>query len=192
MLEKRIFGRALQIFMTQPMEFALGGLVAVAATALSLGLLVGPALGGLVAMALRRSRGEAVQLADLLAGFERFTATIPVGLAMAVMVLLGSALMLVPGILLGATYFMALPLCIDRGLGSAAAMAEARKLALDDLLSVVILFAGALVLGVSGIILLVAGLCVTVPLACIALTLLYREAADAAPAPDQASGEPAA
>lgn len=180
MLEKGIFGRALQIFLIQPVEFALAGLLAVIVSALTLGLLAGPALGGLAAMALRRSRGEAAEITDLLRGFERFTATIPVGLAVGVMVLLGSALMLVPGLILGATYFMALPLCIDRGLGAAAAMAEARRLATGDLLSVVILFSGALVLGASGLVLLVAGLCVTVPLAVIALVLLYREASEAA------------
>jgi uncharacterized membrane protein len=181
MLERGIFGRSVQIFLTQPVEFTIAGIVAMTACILSAGILIGPALAGIVAMALRRSAGETVGIPDMLKGFERFTATIPIGLAVMAMVLVGSALLLVPGLLLGATYFMALPVCIDRDLSSGASMAEARRLALRELLPTVIIFTAALALGLAGLVLLIVGLCLTVPLATIALTLAYREASRESP-----------
>ena len=100
-------------------------------------------------------------------------------LALGAMVLLGSALFIIPGLILGATYFMALPAALDRGLGAGAAMAEARRLALKDLLSTVLFFTGAAVLGGSGLVLMVVGLCVTLPWSIIAMTLAYSDTAAA-------------
>ncbi|HXI03220.1 MAG TPA: hypothetical protein VNI57_08575 [Candidatus Saccharimonadales bacterium] len=177
MLDKGLFGRAVQVFLTQPVEFGAAGLLAVAATAFSGGILAGPALGGIVVMTLRKMSDEPVALADLLKGYESFAATIPIGLALGVMVIFGSALLLVPGLVLGATYAMALPASLDRGLAAGVALAEARRLAGRDLLSTTIFFTGACALALSGAVVLLAGLCVTVPIATIAMTLAYREAA---------------
>jgi uncharacterized membrane protein len=176
-LESGIFRRAFRIFMSRPLEFSAAGALAVAATMASAGFLAGPALGGIVAMALKRTRDEPVHLSDLLKGFESFTATIPIGLAVGSMVLLGSLLFVVPGLVLGGTYAMALPAAMDRGLRAGEALAAARRLAGRDLLSSVILFTGLCVIGLAGTVLMLAGLCVTVPVAAIALTLAYLESA---------------
>jgi uncharacterized membrane protein len=175
MLERRYIERAVQIVATRPFEFLLGGLLSVFLTLVSAGLLAGPAFGGIVAMALKRCRNEEIDTADLFRGFESFSSTFVVGVAVGGMILFGSVLLLVPGILLAGLFGFALPIAIDRSLPAGEALKQARVLATKDLIAHSILMAVLGLAAISGIVFMVVGLCVSVPIALTALTLAYYD-----------------
>ncbi len=177
MVEKGYVGRALQIVATNPFEYLVAGAVLGGLVVATAGLLVGPAAGGVVAMTLKRCRGEEIDLADVFRGFENFTSTFLVGLAVAGMVLVGSLLFLVPGVILAALFGYSLPVAVDRPVTSGEAIRQARILAARDLLAQAIFVAILLVVAASGAVFLIVGMCVSVPVALTALTLAYHDAA---------------
>jgi uncharacterized membrane protein len=177
MVERGHVGRAVQIVATNPFEFVLAGAIMGGLVLASAGLLAGPSACGIIAMALKRSRGEPIDVADAFRGFENFGTTLLVGLALAGMVLAGSVFLLAPGLLLASLFGYALPLAVDRRLPAGEAIRQARLLAARDLLAHVIFTAILGVVAVSGAVFLVVGLCATVPVALTALTLAYHDAA---------------
>ena len=177
MVEKGYIGRSIQIVATNPFEFLFAGLVLGGLVVFTAGLLIGPAAGGVVAMTLKRCRGEEIDLADAFRGFENFTTTLLVGLAFVVMVLFGTLFLVLPGWLLAALFCFSLPAAVDRNVGPGEAIREARLLAAKDLLAQII-FAGVLaVVALSGAVFFLIGMCVTVPIALAALTIAYHDAA---------------
>jgi uncharacterized membrane protein len=183
MLEQRYFGRAVQIMATHPFEFFLAGLLSCGLTLLSAGLLVGPAAGGVVAMTLKRCRNQEIVAADIFRGFDNFSSTFVVGLALAGMAIFGSVFLLLPGIILATLFGFALPASVDRSLRPGEALNLARTLAMPDLLGRAVFMTALGVVGLSGAVFMVVGLCVSFPVALAALTLAYH---DAAPPPDPA------
>jgi len=177
MLERGYIGRAIQIVATNPFEFLVAGAILGGLVLGTAGLLAGPAAGGIVAMTLKRCRGEEIDLADAFRGFENFTTTFLVGLSLSGMILLGSLFLLLPGWILAALFLFALPVAVDRGVGPGEALKQARILGAPDLFANVIFVAVLLVIALSGAVFLLIGLCVSVPLALSALTIAYHDAA---------------
>src|SRR5437867_2645801 len=104
MIERGHIGRAVQIVATNPYEFLMAGALMGGLVAASAGILFGPAACGVVSMALKRCRGEELDLADAFRGFENFTSAILVGLGLAGMVAFGSLFLLIPGLILAALF----------------------------------------------------------------------------------------
>jgi uncharacterized membrane protein len=177
MLERGYIGRSIQIIATNPFEFLVAGAILGGFVLGTAGLLVGPAAGGIVAMTLKRCRGEEIDLADAFRGFENFSATFLVGLSLAGMILFGSLFLLVPGWILSALFLFALPVAVDRGVGPGEALRLARILGARDLFANLIFVAVLLVIALSGAVFLLVGLCVSVPIAISALTVAYHDAA---------------
>jgi len=177
MLERGYIGRAVQIVATNPFEYLVAGAVMGGLTIASFGILAGPAAGGVVAMTLKRCRGEEIDLADAFRGFENFGSTILTGLALAGMVLAGSVFLLVPGLILAALFGYALPVVIDRPVSSGEAIRQARVLAAGDLLAQSIFIAVLVAVALSGAVFLLVGLAATIPVALAALTVAYHDAA---------------
>ena len=186
MLDKGHIGRAIQVVATNPFEFLLAGVLMGVLTVASLGLLIGPASGGIVAMALKRCRNEEIDIGDAFGGFENFTSTFLVGLGWVGLVAFGTLFLLVPGLILAALFAFALPAAVDRPITPGEAFKHARRLAAADLLASVILFASIAAVGISGIPFLIVGSCATMPVALTALTLAYHEAAYPSRAPQEA------
>lgn len=183
MIERGHIGRAIQIVATNPFEFLFGGIVMGVLSLATLGLMAGPASGGIVAMALKRSRNEEIDVGDAFRGFENFTANFLVGLGLLVMILLGCCLFLFPGIVLAGLFGFALPAAVDRPITAGAAFKRARILAQRDLLAQAIFVAVVGALGAAGAVFLLIGTFVTMPIALTALTLAYLDAARPAGAP---------
>jgi len=177
MVEKGYIGRSIQIIATNPFEYLIAGLLLGGLVVGSGGLLVGPAAGGVIAMTLKRCRGEEIDVYDAFRGFENFPTTFPVGLAFVGMVLLGSIFALLPGWILAALFCFSLPVAIDRPVGPGEALRLGRTLGSRDLLAHLIFIAILAAVAFSGAIFLLVGLCLTVPIAIAALTIAYHDAA---------------
>jgi uncharacterized membrane protein len=177
MVEKGYIGRAIQIVATNPFEYLFAGVVLGGLVLFTAGILIGPAAGGIAAMTLKRCRGQEIDLADAFSGFENFTTTVPVGLALALMVGFGTLFFVLPGWLLAALFSFSLPVAIDRPVGPGEAIRQGRLLAAKDLLAQVIFVGILAVLALSGAVFFVIGMCATVPVAIAALTVAYYETA---------------
>lgn len=177
MLENRYLGRAIQLFITNPLEYMAAGLVALVLTTISAGLLTGPALCGAIVMTLKRTRNQRVVFKDAFKGFDKFTATFTAGLALLGMVIAGSALFLLPGLFLLALFGFALPAIMDGATDAGEGIRRSRLLTGKDILGNMLTMITLVALALSGAIFMLVGLLVTVPLALIALTLAYDDLA---------------
>src|SRR5262245_48772550 len=102
MIERAHIGRAFQMMATDPFEFFLAGALMGGLVIATAGLLIGPTACGVVALALKRCRGEEIDIMDAFLGFENFTGTFLVGIAFTGMVVFGSLFMFLPGLILAA------------------------------------------------------------------------------------------
>lgn len=90
-------------------------------------LITGPLYAGYYLVGLQQRRGQTVVFADFFRGFNRFTDFFLVNLLIGVMVLIGTVLCVLPGIYLGVSYLLAIPMVADRGLSPWEAMEASRQ-----------------------------------------------------------------
>lgn len=180
MIERGYFGRALQIVGADPLTYVFGGLALHLIVGVSFGLLIGPAISGIVWITLKHCRGEQVVFGDLFKGFDHFSNSLVAGLAFGVLVLVGLALGFVPGIILGSLFCFVFPFVVDRDLPLPEAMAASRRIGADggpggDLLDRSLFFLFALLVGISGIVLGLVGMFFTWPLMWAVIAVAYED-----------------
>ena len=192
MIERGWFGRALRLVLSDLPAFLVGGLILQVVTALSLGLLAGPAIGGIVWITLKHLRGEEVVFQDLFRGFERPGAMVLAGLAFGGLVTAGLFAFVVPGLVLGGLFCFAFPLMVDRELSPGEAFLASRKLAAGhDALDRSLFFLFVLLTGLSGVFLMLAGILFTWPLMWAIVAVAYEDLRSGAAAQTGLPVEPA-
>ena len=123
---------------------------------------------------IRRAADQPATINELFAYFGLFVPLLVTGLAITVLTYLGLILLVLPGIYLGVSYALAIPLVVERGLSPWQAMEASRKAIGQHWFKVFGLFlALGLIMLLSAIPLLI-GLVWTLPLAFIAIGVLYR------------------
>lgn len=133
-----------------------------------------PLLAGLNMIGIRRAADQPATINELFAYFGLFVPLLITGLAITVLTYLGLFLLVLPGIYLGVSYALAIPLVVERGLSPWQAMEASRKAVGQHWFKVFGLFlALGLIMLLSAIPLLI-GLVWTLPLAFIAIGVLYR------------------
>ncbi len=138
------------------------------------GALCYPLLAGLNMIGIRRAADQPATINELFAYFGLFVPLLVTGLAITVLTYLGLILLVLPGIYLGVSYALAIPLVVERGLSPWQAMEASRKAIGQHWFKVFGLFlALGLIMLLSAIPLLI-GLVWTLPLAFIAIGVLYR------------------
>lgn len=138
------------------------------------GALCYPLLAGLNMIGIRRAADQPATINELFAYFGLFVPLLITGLAITVLTYLGLFLLVLPGIYLGVSYALAIPLVVERGLSPWQAMEASRKAIGQHWFKVFGLFlALGLIMLLSAIPLLI-GLVWTLPLAFIAIGVLYR------------------
>ncbi len=183
MIERGYFGRALRIVTSDPVTYVAGGLALHALSMVVAGLLVGPAICGIVWITLKHCRGQEVEFADIFRGYDRFGAAFLAGVAFVPMVGAGLVLLLVPGLVLGGLFCFVFPLIADRGLSFGEALSASADLpGAGDLLDRSVFFLMALIVGLSGIVLCVAGLLFTWPLMWAVVGVAYHDITERATA----------
>lgn len=147
----------------------LEGVVSLLASALCAPLMAGTNLIGI-----RRAADQPATINEVFAHFGRFAALFATALAISGLVYAGTLLLLLPGIYLGVAYSLALPLVAERGLSPWQAMEASRKAINRHWFKVfglyltlgLFLLLSAIPLGI--------GLVWTLPMAFIAVGVLYR------------------
>ena len=137
--------------------------------------IVMPVLAGLWMMGLRRSADAPIHPTTVLSYFHLLLPLLGLTLLMYLVVGIGLALLIVPGIYLAVSYMLAMPLLIDKSLGPWEALETSRKALTHHWLSVAGLSLTLGLINAATIFTLGIGLIWTVPLTYIALGILYRK-----------------
>lgn len=138
-------------------------------------IVIMPFVGGIIVMCLKHLQGRDVTFGDL---FSVFNKTLPLFLAailINILVSLGFLLLILPGIYLGVSYLLVVPLIIDRDLGVWEAMEASRKAITKRWFSV---FGMYLLLGLIVIISMIPlgiGLIWSIPLMALSFMLMYQK-----------------
>lgn len=138
------------------------------------GALCYPLLAGLNLIGIRRAADQPAEINEMFSHFGLFMPLFITGLGITALIYLGMFLLLLPGIYLGVAYSLAVPLLVERNLSPWQAMEASRKAISKHWFKVFGLF-----LALGGILLLSAiplgiGLVWTLPMAFIAIGVLYR------------------
>jgi len=106
--------------------FVIGGFVIQFLSSLSLGILIGPLMGGYLLLMLNwLRRGERPQFGEVFSGMQRFRELFPV-FFLFLLVLLGYFLFIIPGVLMTVWWMYVLFLMVDKRISLADAMAESK------------------------------------------------------------------
>lgn len=138
-------------------------------------IVVMPFVGGIVVMCLKQIQGREISFGDL---FSVFNKTLPLFLAAVlinIMVSLGFLLLILPGIYLGVSYLLVVPLIIDRDLGVWEAMEASRKAITKSWFRVFGLYLLLLLIVMVSMIPLGIGLLWSVPLMAMAFMTMYQK-----------------
>ena len=136
----------------------------------------GALMGGLFAFNLKLIRGQPASFADVFAGFGKaFGSLTATNIVMTLLVYLGLALCLIPGIYLAIAWVFALPLVIDKKLGFWEAMELSRKVVTKNWWTVFALALLAGLIGSAGIVVCCIGILFTVPLTYAVLMYAYED-----------------
>ncbi len=133
-------------------------------------------IGGLLKYYLKRIRGEDATVGDAFSGFgPSIGQLVLLGLVQGALTNLGFVFCILPGIYLAVSWYFALPLVMDRGLGFWDAMELSRKVVSKHWF---LMFAFLLVIGLvsaCGVILCCVGLFVSIPVGLTALLYAYED-----------------
>lgn len=132
-------------------------------------------MGGIYRMAFNQVRGRAVSIGDLFSGVDVFVPLLIAAILMNIAMAIGFVLCVIPGLLLAACFMFTMPLIVDKSMGAV----EAISLSFNTLKSQAFSALGfTLVIGlviIAGMLACGIGIFVTLPIALVAIVLLYRD-----------------
>lgn len=170
--------QAWELFASAPVSYGAAALLAALAAGFSFGILAPPVLVGLILMVDRHRRGEAIDSSMIWRGFDHLVPSAITGVVMAAGVALGSALLVVPGMVLAVLWGFALHGVALEQQPPAEALRSSWHLVWENASTVLLVLLGCLGLNLLGAALVV-GWLVTLPLSLILLTLTYHALRDA-------------
>ena len=125
----RILRNGWELFIRDIGPLIIGGLIAMILSVLSLFILAGPLFGGLYLMIVRRVReGRPAEFGDVFACFDRFGTLFLAFWGAGLLILLGLALLIVPGVYLIVIWVYLLPLIVDKRIGVSEAMSRSKEM----------------------------------------------------------------
>ena len=134
-----------------------------------------PFVGGIVVMCLKQIKGQPVEFGDLFSAFNKTLPLLLAAILINIMVLLGMVFFILPGIYLGVSYLLVVPLIVDRDLGVWEAMEASRKAITRSWFSVFgMYFLLCLIMMVSMLPLFI-GLIWTIPLFALSIIMMYQK-----------------
>ncbi len=157
-------------------EFSAGG-VALILSGMLLGMPIQSILmGGLYNFYLKMIRREKCGVEDAFAGFTRAPGRLALlGVLMGILMILGLALCIIPGLYLSVAWVFATPLVIDKELSAWEAMELSRKMVSRHWFMVFALMIVAGLLGACGFLACCVGILVTIPLSWVAMMYAYED-----------------
>lgn len=166
--------RSWELFQERPLEHLMAGLIVVALSVVTLGLLAGPLLVGHIRMVERQQRGEPLRVEDVFSGFRDFAPAFVTNLIFLVGVILGSLVLVLPGLFVTVAWGFALWFVALRGNSSGEALRASWELLKAQASSVVLVLLLAVAANAIASGVLIATL-LTAPLSTIFCTLAFQE-----------------
>ena len=167
------FSEAWRVCSRDAVLFLLAGLIVIFLGGLTLGVLLGPLVVGFIRIVDRRRKGEAATASDVFSGMERFLPAFLATLAVGLTVILGTFLLVLPGLV--AAYlamFVWHPIAL-RGVGAGAALFQSFKLIQAHFGVTLILFLLLMILnGLGSAVML--GTLITFPFSLVVLSLAFE------------------
>lgn len=170
----KVFQRSWALFQSKPVEHLVAGLIVIALSAVSLGVLFGPLSVGQIRMIEKQQRGETPRIEDVFAGFASFGASFLTSLILFVAVFVGMLLLVLPGVFVGLAWGFAIWFVALEGASPSAALSGSWQLLKNHTVSVIVVF---VLLGVVNAVAssIVLATLLTAPLSMIFGTLAFQE-----------------
>jgi len=137
--------------------------------------LAAPLYAGYSVAAFRLVSGQPLQFSDFFKGFNYFLPLFLAGLASGILVAVGMALLLLPGIYLAVSYMLTTFLIIDHRMEFWQAMETSRKIVTKNWFAFFVLAIVLFLVNVLGVLALGVGLLVTAPVTACAAAIAYKE-----------------
>jgi hypothetical protein len=178
----KLLQRSWALFQSKPVEHLVAGLIVIALSLVTLGVLFGPLSVGQIRMIEKQQRGETPRIEDVFAGFSSFGASFLTSLILFVAVFIGMLMLVLPGVLVGLAWGFAIWFVALEGASPTAALSGSWQLLKNHTVSVIVVF---VLLGVVNAVAssVVLATLLTGPLSMIFCTLAYQEMVGAAPQP---------
>lgn len=134
-----------------------------------------PMGAGLFIIGLRRSVNAPISAGTVLAYFHKILPIFLLTVLMYLLIAIGFVLLIIPGIYLGVSYYLALPLLVEKNLGVWAALETSRQAVTKRWFAIFGLFLVLGLINFATIFTLFIGMIWTVPMSVIAFGILYRD-----------------
>jgi len=133
-----------------------------------------PMMAGLLMMAIKLAVRASTDVTEIFRHYNKIVPIIIVNFLMLIMIAIGTCLLVLPGIYLAVSYYLAIPLIIEKDLGPWEAMEASRKAITHHWFKVFFLYlALVVILLISGLLLFI-GLIWTLPMTLLVGGVLYR------------------
>jgi uncharacterized membrane protein len=172
-----LFKRTWALFQSKPVEHLVAGLIVLALSIVSLGVLLGPLSVGQIRMIEKQQRGEDPRIEDVFAGFSSFAPAFLTTLFFFVVMTVGLMVLLLPGLFVAVAWGFALWFVALEGASASEALGASWQLLKDHTGSVLVVL---IVMGVINAIAssVVLATLLTAPLTMIFCTLAFQEMVD--------------
>lgn len=154
--------------------FIISGLIHVALSVVTLGLMAGPLTVGFLDQVRRRRAGESVEVTDIFRGNAQFVPALIAALLISVGVGIGLFLFILPGIYLALYWFCTLVVMAYEGRGALESMGQSGQIFKDNLWLVVIVAVISVVINSLGSVVAL-GILLTSPFTLVMLAVFYEK-----------------
>ena len=173
---RQVFAESWELFKRDPALFILAGLVVILLGVVTAGILAGPLTVGFVLIVRARRRGETASVGGVFDGVRYFLTSLVVSLVILLGVLIGSALLFLPGLIVAFILMYAYQLIAYREAGIGESLKGSFSLVKEQLGPSLVLFLLLAILNAIGGA-VVFGSLLTFPFTLVALTLAYEKLA---------------
>jgi len=164
---------AWDLFMNDFVLYVVAGLLTIATSIVSLGLLSGPLTVGFIKLVEKRRRGEECSATDVFDGFSQFGASLIASILIGIGVFIGIFLFVLPGLLFGLAMAFTFPAIAIDNESATGGMARSLAIINENLaLSSVFLVIVLVLSGIGGAVIF--GTLLTLPFSLVLMTLAYH------------------
>jgi uncharacterized membrane protein len=170
----KVAQRSWALFQSKPVEHLVAGLIVLALSAVTLGVLFGPLSVGQIRMIEKQQRGETPRIEDVFAGFSSFGASFLTSLILFIGVFIGMLFLVLPGVFVALAWGFAIWFVALEGATVSEALSSSWQLLKNHTVSVIVVF---VLLGVVNVVAssVVLAALLTAPLSMIFSTVAYQE-----------------
>jgi len=138
-------------------------------------ILTGPLIAGFHIFCMKKMLGRRAELADLFKGFNFFIPTLVASLLISLFTCVGTALCIIPGLVVAAMYKFTYLFIVDKGMDFWPAMQASHSIVKQDYFGFTMFLIVMVLVIVLGAICCIVGVFIAIPVTIAAITVAYRE-----------------